>query len=187
MDFNDGQWRAWSDLMKRTQAGDGESYGRLLAEISPLVLNFVRKRVYDRQQVEDVAQEVLLTFHKAKHTYRAELPFGPWFFTVIRNAVWSALQKNRRLAGAELLMGDFPEAAAPEAGEDQMDDRLLRALEGLPDIYRQAVDLLKFKGMSVEQAAAQLGVSQVALRVRAHRGYALLRKKLKAPQGKKND
>lgn len=187
MDFTDGQWRVWSDLMRKTQAGDGQAYERLLAEISPLVFNFVRKRVYDQQQVEDVFQETLLIFHKAKHSYRSELPFGPWFFAVIRNAVWSSLKKNRRMTGLEVLMGDFPEMPSPEVEEEKMDDQLHRALEALPMIYRQAVELLKSKGMSVEKAAVELGISKVALRVRAHRGYAFLRKRLRARQDKKND
>lgn len=187
MDFNDDQWQAWTRLMKQTQEGDREAYERLLVEISPLVFNYVRKRVFNPQHVEDVFQEVLLTFHKAKHTYRSELPFSPWFFAVIRNAIWAALQKNRRIAESEVLMEDFPETAAFEAVEGGVDDRLHRALESLPEGNRQAVEMLKFRGMSVEAAAKELGISKIALKVRAHRGYALLRKLLKKSQDKKND
>ena len=184
MDFNDGQWQTWTQLMRQTQGGDQEAYERLLVEISPLVLNFVRKRVFNKQHVEDVYQEVLLTFHKAKHTYRTDLPFGPWFFAVIRNSIWSALQKNHKIAQREVPMEDLPEFAALEAVEDKVDDRLRRALESLPEIYRGAVDRLKFKGMTVEVAAKELGISKIALRVRAHRGYGLLRKFLTAQQEK---
>jgi RNA polymerase sigma factor (sigma-70 family) len=184
LDFNDSQWQTWTGLMKQTQAGDQKAYERLLVEISPLVFNLVRKRVFNKQHVEDVYQEVLLTFHKAKHTYRTDLPFGPWFFAVIRNSIWSALQKNRRIAQREVPMEDLPEFAALEAVEDKVDDRLRRALDSLPEIYRGAVDRLKFKGMTVEVAAKELGISKIALRVRAHRGYGLLRKFLTAQQEK---
>jgi RNA polymerase sigma-70 factor (ECF subfamily) len=170
--------------MKKTQEGDSGAYERLLTEISPLVFNFVRKKVYDRQQVEDVYQEVLLTFHKAKHNYRAGRPFGPWFFAVIRNSIWSALKKNHRILQREVLMEDFFQFASPEKEVERDDHRLHLALESLPEKYRQAVELLKLKEMSVETAAQQLGISKVAVRVRAHRGYALLRKYLKTRKGK---
>ncbi len=186
MDFNDDQWQAWTGLMRLTQEGDRRAYERLLVEISPLILNYVRKRVFNPQHVEDVYQEALLTFHKARHTYRPSLPFAPWFFAVIRNSIWTALQKNHRVAQRELLMEDFPEAAAPEAAEEGLDDRVHRALESLPQAQRQAVEMLKFKGMSIEAAAQQLGISPIALKVRAHRGYAFLRKILKAPREKQN-
>ena len=184
MDLNDDQWQTWTRLMKQTQEGDRDAYERLLVEISPLVFRYVRKRVFNPQNVEDVFQEVLLTFHKAKHNYRSDLPFGPWFFTVIRNAIWDALKKNHRIAQREVPMEDFHDFAALEAAEEGIDDRLRRALESLPQGNRQAVEMLKFRGMSAETAAKELGISKIALRVRAHRGYALLRKFLKTQQEK---
>jgi RNA polymerase sigma-70 factor, ECF subfamily len=184
LDFNDDQWQAWTRLMKLTQEGDRDAYERLLAEISPLVFNFVRKRVFNQQYVEDVFQEVLLTFHKAKHTYRSDLPFAPWFFTVIRNAIWDVLSRNRRIAQREIPFEDFHDFAAQDAAEGGVDDRLHQALESLPEGNRQAVEMLKFRGMSADEASKELGISKIALRVRAHRGYTLLRKFLKTQRKK---
>jgi DNA-directed RNA polymerase specialized sigma24 family protein len=65
LDLNDDRWRAWNGLVKRTQEGDREAYERLLTEISPLVLKFVAKRVFNPDYVDDAFQEVLLSFHKA--------------------------------------------------------------------------------------------------------------------------
>ncbi len=178
MDFNDDQWRSWNQLIRQTREGDRNAYERLLVEISPLVQGYVKKRVFNSQYVEDVFQEVLLSFHKALHTYRTDLPFAPWFFAVIRNATWTALVKNRKFAEREVPTEDFSAVPATETAEDTMDDRLRLALESLPAIYRQAVEMLKFRGMRVDAAAKELGISKIALRVRAHRGYALLRKSL---------
>ncbi len=187
MDFQDDQWQVWTALMKKTQEGDREAYERLLVGISPLVFNYVRKRVFNPQHVDDIYQEVLLTFHKAKHTYRTDLPFSPWFFAVIRNAIWAALQKNRKIAQREFPLEDYPEIAVLETAEGGVDDRLHKALASLPAGNRQAVEMLKFRGMSVEDAARELGISKIALKVRAHRGYALLRKFLKEQQDKENE
>ncbi|HTA76021.1 MAG TPA: sigma-70 family RNA polymerase sigma factor [bacterium] len=179
MDFNDDQWQNWTRLMKLTQGGDKEAYERLLVEMSPVVFNFVRKRVFNQNHVEDVFQEVLLSFHKAKHSYRTDLPFPPWFFAVIRNAVWAALKKNHKIGQREVPLEDFFDIAALETAEDGIDDRIHQALGALPEMNRQAVEMLKLKGMSVETAAKTLGISKAALRVRAHRGYSLLKKILK--------
>ena len=179
MDFNDDQWQNWTRLMKLTQGGDNDAYERLLVEMSPVIFNFVRKRVFNQSHVEDVFQEVLLSFHKAKHSYRTDLPFAPWFFAVIRNAVWAALKKNHKFGQREVPLDDFFDIAALETTENGIDDRIHQALEALPEMNRQAVEMLKLKGMSVETAAKTLGISQAALRVRAHRGYSLLKKILK--------
>ncbi len=179
MDFNDAQWQAWTQLMKLTQAGDKDAYERLLLEMSPLIYNFVHKRVFHQDHVDDVFQEVLLSFHKAKHSYRSDLPFPPWFFAVIRNAIWAALKKNHKIVQREVPLEDFFDIAALETADGGLDDLIQQALESIPEMNRQAVEMLKLKGMSVETAAKTLGISQAALRVRAHRGYALLKKILK--------
>ncbi len=185
MNFDKDQWQAWTGLMKQTQKGDRDAYEKLLVEISPLILGFVRKRVFNPQQVEDIFQEVFLTFHKAKHTYRSELPFGPWFFAVTRNAIWDALQRNRKFAEHEVAVEEFHDARAQEAADGGVDDRLHLALESLPVGNRQAVELLKFKGMSLQTAAKEMGISVAAVKVRAHRGYNLLRNYLTSRQEKR--
>jgi RNA polymerase sigma-70 factor (ECF subfamily) len=176
LDLNDDQWRTWNDLIKRTQEGDREAYERLLTEISPLVFKYVSKRVFNKDYVEDAFQEVLMSLHKALHTYRTDLHFAPWFFAVIRNATWTALEKNRKFAQREVPTEDFSKVLAPEIADDKVDDHLHLALESLPGLYREAVEMLKLKGMKVDAGAKALGISKGAFRVRAHRGYALLRK-----------
>ncbi len=178
MDFNDDHWRSWAGLMQQVQEGDTEAYARLLAEMSPLIFNYVRKRVFNQQYVEDVYQDVLLTFHKAKHTYQTDRPFSPWLFAIVRNAVWTALHKNRKFAEKELLLEELPEMPWSEPDEGGLDDRLQKALESLTKENRQAVEMLKLRGMTVESAAKSLGISKIALKVRAHRGYAQMRKML---------
>jgi RNA polymerase sigma-70 factor (ECF subfamily) len=95
---------------------------------------------------------------------------------VVRNALWNSLNKNRRFLEKEVLLADFPETpwSAPE--DLEMDENLQAALDALPPENRQAVEMLKLKEISVEKASQQLGISKVAFKVRAHRGYVQLRK-----------
>lgn len=178
MDFNDEKWEVWSRLMKLVQEGDMEAYSRLLYEIGPLLFNYVRKRVYHPSQVDDVYQDALLIFHKARHTYQVDRPFGPWLFTVIRHAIWSSLERRHKVTDKELQFETMPEMPVPEKEENPLNDQLRDALQSLPEKTRRAVELLKVEGKDVQTAARELGISEIALRVRAHRGYAQLRKKL---------
>ncbi|MBM4244135.1 MAG: hypothetical protein FJ148_10010 [Deltaproteobacteria bacterium] len=65
-------------------------------------------------------------------------------------------------------------AAAPPSHESGID----AIFDGLPEGQREALEMVKIKGLSIEQAAAQAGVSQGAMRVRIHRGYRALRARL---------
>jgi RNA polymerase sigma-70 factor (ECF subfamily) len=51
-------------------------------------------------------------------------------------------------------------------------------MQRLPEKQREAVALIQLDGLSVAEAAARVGVSAGALKVRAHRGYRALRKAL---------
>jgi RNA polymerase sigma-70 factor (ECF subfamily) len=164
--------------MARVQEGDQEAYRRFLDEVGPILYGFVRRRVFNPEMVPDVYQEVLLTLHKARHTYDPSRPLGPWLFTVARNSVLDALGRNRKFAEREIPTERLPETERLRE-EEGLDDQLHLALKALPEGNRRAVELLKIRGLSLEEAAKELGISVAALKVRAHRGYERLRKTLK--------
>jgi RNA polymerase sigma-70 factor (ECF subfamily) len=168
------RWRGW---MAVAQTGDGETYGRLLTELLPFVRGLVRARLGDDAALDDVAQEVLMRIHTARHTYRAERPLLPWVRTITRNAVID--QARRRTRALNRSSSVEPESIAvdpPELpGSDRLSPVLERALETLPHAQREAVWLLKVEGLSVAEAAERIGVTAGALKLRAHRGYRGLR------------
>jgi RNA polymerase sigma factor (sigma-70 family) len=169
------QWESWAALMARIQEGDEAAYRQFLNEIGPVLYSFVRRRVFNPEMVPDVYQEVLLTLHKARHTYEPSRPLGPWLFTVARNSVLDALGRNRKFAEREVPSEELPETIRVER-DGSLDDELYAALQSLPELNRQAVELLKLQGRTLEEAARELGVSVAAVKVRAHRGYEQLRK-----------
>ena len=159
----------WSGWMSRAQNGDRDAYDRLLRSILPRLRAFVGARVRDRTLAEDVVQNVLISIHQARHTYRPERPFGPWLRAVARNAVIDALRARLE----PVAPGE------PIESRDALSPALAAALAELPPTQREAVELLHIHDLSSAEAAERLGISAVALRVRAHRGYKALRAKLR--------
>lgn len=163
--------------MAEAQRGDRSSYERLLNELLPFVRRVVRGRIGNRPAAEDIVQEVLLSIHLARHTYRPERPFGPWVRAITRNAVIDWLRRQGRQQRREVALEGQElagELAAPERVEP-LSPSVRRALEALPEANRQAVLLLKVEGLSVSEAARRVGISPGALKLRAHRGYRALR------------
>ena len=85
------------------------------------------------------------------------------------------LEKARWYVEREIALENLPETACEEK-DGGLEDSLYHALRALPKNNRQAVELLKLQGMDLESASKAIGISKVALKVRAHRGYVLLRK-----------
>lgn len=173
------RWRAW---MVASQGGDAASYEKLLHELLPRVRSFVRRRVFDPMSVEDIVQNVFLSLHRSRHTYRAERAFSPWLFAVARNAVTDHIRARGRRAAREIALDEpgVPEPAVEPTGpeENDLSPELAQALAELPAKHREAVEAIHVEGLSVEEAAARAGVTRSALKVRAHRGYRALRDKL---------
>jgi RNA polymerase sigma-70 factor (ECF subfamily) len=173
----------WSEMMAAAQTGDGEVYRTLLEEIMPGLRAMVRARVFDPAAAEDVVQNVLLSLHRARHTYRPERPFRPWLNAIARNAIVDSFREGGRRREREVGVELIDEFAAPWAepiGESEvLSPELAAALERLPDKQREAVQLMQVEGLSVVEAAARAGVTSGALKVRAHRGYRALRKALR--------
>ena len=169
-------WGAW---MAAAQDGDAAAYDRLLRELLPALRGFVVARLGDLSTSEDVVQNVLLSLHRARHTYRPERRFEPWLWAIARNAVTDALRSRRTrlqreepLTESEIVAGDALEALEASL---PLGRGLRRALDELPPSQREAVELIHLHRLSVAEAASRVGVTPGALKVRAHRGYRALR------------
>lgn len=167
--------------MAAAQEGDRASYERLLRELLPVIRGLVRARIPETSAAEDVVQNVLLSIHRARHTYRPERPFGPWLRAIARNASADHGRARWRRARREVPLDSVPEPEAPlerASGDLALSPGLAAALEELPASQREAVELLHLRGLSVAEAAVRVGVTPGALKVRAHRGYQALRARL---------
>ncbi len=160
--------------MERVQAGDQEAYRLLLHDVTPELRAYARRHVRDGQDAEDLLQDVLLTLHRARHTYDPGRPFEPWLYAIARNAAVDSFRRERLRRRVE-RPGDDPTAAETAAGDAGSEISAEVVLAELPRAQREALEMVKLAGMSIEEAAARAGVSQGALRVRIHRGYRTLR------------
>jgi RNA polymerase sigma-70 factor (ECF subfamily) len=160
--------------MERLQQGDADACSALLDDIGPSLMYFLRRRVADVHELEDVYQEVFMAIFEARQTYEPGRPFEPWLFAIARNIAVDYSRRRWKRAHWEELVAELPEhpadssnAAAPE---------LNALLAELPPDQREAFSMLKLDGLSVEAAAARAGVSVGALKVRAHRAYKSLKR-----------
>lgn len=163
-----------SRLMALAQGGDRDAYRLLLEDVVPTLAAFLRRRVADRSEVDDVVQDVLIAMHRARHTYDPARPLEPWLFAIARNVAIDHARRSLARAGREVLVDELPEQAGSIDGPPG--PRLEDALARLPPSQREAFEMLKLEGLSVDAAARRAGTTPGALKVRAHRAYKALRR-----------
>lgn len=159
--------------MARVQDGDQEAYRALLDDLVPTLRAFLRRRVGNVNDVEDIAQDALLAMHRARHTWDPARPLEPWLFAIARNVAIDHARRSIARAGWEIMVDELPDR--PGEIDAPFAPRLDEALEQLPAAQREAFRMLKLEGLSVEAAAERAGTTPGALKVRAHRAYKALR------------
>ena len=176
----EAQWVAW---MRATQAGDAASYEQLLRSVSPLVRALARRYCRGPVQSEDVVQDVLLTLHRVRHTWDPRRPFTPWLAAIAARRGIDRLRREARIGrfevSDELALETFAQPEAnTESGALRAAEDVAPLLAALPERQRSALEAVKLRGLSVVEAASELGQSVSALKVNVHRGIQKLRKQV---------
>ncbi len=171
--------------MKAAQAGDSAAYSDLLTRIAPLLRRVIRRQrpFLSVDAIEDVVQDVLLSLHAVRATFDPSRPFTPWLLAITRNRLADDARRYARTAAHEVVVEDLDVTFSSEDANSSKtaygDPEALRdAIAALPAGQRQAIELLKLRGLSLKEAAAATGSSVGALKVASHRAMATLKRML---------
>jgi RNA polymerase sigma-70 factor (ECF subfamily) len=177
--------RSWSALMIATQAGDSAAYEELLRQCVPYIKNVARRRSIAGDRTDDVVQDVLLTIHRARHTYDPSRSFTAWLRVITdRRAidlVRRTLRQERREVYAPFAFENHADETADPTREIVHADEATAVscvLETLPVKQREAVRFLVLEEHSLADTAALTQRSKVSLKVNLHRALKALRGRL---------
>ncbi len=164
-------------LVHAARAGERGAFARLYARFAPVVHGIALARV-DRDDAEDVVQEVFTRVHRTLATLRDDAAFPAWICTLARNAAADTLRRRRRTPAPE----PFPEPPARDAArdDDELRAHVLAAVRTLPDAYRETLLLRLVEGLTGPEIAARTGLTHGSVRVNLSRGMARLRERLAA-------
>lgn len=173
----EGRSRA-DEAMDRYASGDDAAFGEVYDEVAPRVYGFLLRQTRDAAHAEDVLQQTMLQMHRARATFLEGAAVLPWALAIARRLAVDAHRRRRReVLGVE---ADEERAGHAHDGEAhavaaQTAQRLRAELERLPEAQRVAFQLVKDEGLSMAEAAAVLGTTVTAVKLRAHRAYQALR------------
>ena len=134
----------------------------------------------DPDDAAEATQDAYLKAWRGLKGFRGDAQFSTWLYRVASNAAISKLRSRKRRRDRETGEEALDVVEAPGGTEERASvlldvERLEQALRVLPEHYRAAVVLRDVYGMTIEEVAERLGISETAAKVRVHRG----RKKLK--------
>ncbi|ARU32778.1 RNA polymerase subunit sigma-24 [Sulfuriferula sp. AH1] len=167
-------------LMQQALAGDKHAYADLLRETSRFIRPYLAKRLNTASDVDDLLQEILVSIHKARHTYDGKRPYKPWVFAIAN----FRLQDYLRTYYADRLRDatDLSEVenSLPEhvTNFDFTYESISGEVNQLPEKQAIILELMHQDGYTAKEVAVKTGMQESAVKVAAFRAYKILRAKL---------
>ena len=183
----------YAALVRAAATGDREAMERLLVRAQEAAYRFSLLVCGHPEDAEDVMQDALLKTYQHVSQISEPESFRTWLYTTVRNA---CLMRRRRHVGEPAHLVSLEDRAGRDHGgraievedrsrsadqrliDDWMDTRLRRAIHTLPASYRMVVVMREIEGLSTNEVATILGVSDANVKTRLHRARVMLRKQL---------
>ena len=173
-------------LIRGMAAGDERAMDHLYARHGHAVLGFLMARLGNRQQAEEVLQDVMLAAWNNADSFRGESKVRTWLLAIARNRAFN-VQRGKKLDVTPL--NDAFEIASEETGPFERVARnaqhttLREALDHLPAAQREILVLVFFHQLSGPEVAEVLDISPGTVKSRLHRAKEALRRVLQSEGG----
>jgi RNA polymerase sigma-70 factor (ECF subfamily) len=183
-----------SRMIASILGGDAQLFHELIRpyerRVYAMALSFLRNEA----DAEDAAQEAFLKAFRNLASFRGEAKFGTWLISITLNEARSRIRHRDTIKMESLdepqgdeghtspaLLRDWKEIPSETLERKEVRLLLREAITALPVIYREVFQLRDIEQMSVNEAAAALGITISSVKVRLHRARMMLQKTL-APQ-----
>ncbi len=170
---------------------DEHEFSAIVAEHQDMVLNTCYRFVLNREDAEDIAQEVFLEAYRSMDSFRGESKLSTWLYRIAVTKSLDHLRKKKRkkrfsslkrVVGinnpAEEVSVPSQDTPAEVLSGNERTEVLQNALESLPDNQKTAFLLSKYDGYSNQEIADVLHTSVSAVESLVHRAKKNLQKKL---------
>jgi len=169
----------WEELATLSQAGDKKAYHQLLSEIYPYISGVLGKSLSDYSSIDDIAQEVLISVHKALPTYSNDRPFKPWLLSIINFRKIDYLRryykkKEDKTSSIEDNLTFEAKNVTDFEHYGELKD-VEQALDELSPQQQSIFTKIKIEGYTAIEVANQTGLKESTVKVTAHRAMIKLR------------
>jgi RNA polymerase sigma-70 factor, ECF subfamily len=175
-------------------AGEIQLYHELVRPYERSVYVMALSYMKNEADAEDVAQEAFVRAFRKLSSFRAESKFSTWLISITINEARTRLRSQALVRMESLdqlpdedkgispaLLRDWREIPSETVERDEVRVLIQRAVEQLPDIYRQVFVLRDVEELTISETAEVLNISIPSVKVRLHRARMMLQKQL-APQ-----
>ena len=169
------------ELYRRYQAGDNGGFDGLIELYRENLIFFLLRYLPSIEDAEDAAEDAFVSLLLHPYREKSGASLKTYLFTLGRNHALNLLKRQKRqdeFRKSSLLPLEEDLALEEKLCRDERHRRLLQALDTLPPDYREALYLLYFEELSLEETAQVMKKSKKQIENLSYRGKSVLREKL---------
>jgi len=165
-------------FVARIKDGDAGAFGELVQRHQRAVYGIVSRMVSDRDDVDDIVQDVFVQAFKSMDAFKEQSAFGTWIYRIAVNTTIKHLRKAKirrapsiddPAAGlGDSLVSNGSEGPDEQAEKAERREAVRRAIETLPEHHRSVVVLHYFQNLSCDEIAKITGCSVGTVWSRLH-------------------
>jgi RNA polymerase sigma factor (sigma-70 family) len=161
-----------NDLMNEVKNGHVEKLAVLFERYHLLLYNFFLKLSGNRQNSEDLVQEVFARILKYRTTFQGEARFSVWMYKIAHNVHYDHLRKRREVYSLEDSFQEVP--GLQESPSDKMEREaeaalMAKALSRLPAKKQEILILSRFHDLKYREIANLTGYPEGTIKATVHR------------------
>lgn len=184
----DAEQKSDEELMVQYQNGDMNAFNLLYMRYEKKIYNYFLKRLNNPERSAELFQDTFLKLHQYRDRFNPNLSFRVWIFTVASNIAKNEFKRTEKATNIfgngkvdyDIIEDTRIENPMSSLEKKELSDKIKEALKSLPESQREVIILSKYEGLSYDQIAKITSSSVNAVKQKAHRGFASLRKQLMA-------
>ena len=164
-------------------------FEQLFRQYYSVLCSFARGYVRDMAIVEEIVSDVFVKYWHDQQSITIKVSLKDYLFKSVRNACIDYLRKEQKIQHKTSYIDDsnIECVTLADLGEDPLDylisaeteQQIMKAIDELPERYKQTLILCRLEKMSHEEAAQVMGVTKNTIKSNLREVLAILMKKLK--------
>ncbi len=160
--------------------GESSSYTHLVDKYKTMVFTIVLRVISDREDAEEIAQDVFIKAYHKLHSFKGDSKFSTWLYTIAyRTAITKTRVKKLDTVNEEFLLDT--EEELPDLDQLQLEERkqfVRDAIQSLPNLDAVIVTLFYMEGCSINEICQITELKESNVKVKLHRSRKALKVKL---------
>ncbi len=169
-------------LMQRIKAGESLAYDTLFKKYYAYLCMVVFRMTQDKNEAEDVVQEVMLEIWRKRETIEIKNAVKPYLHRAVRNKTLNRIRDNKLQFEGEDQLVELPSLSSSPIQQmqgEEMADLIKKTYENLPERCRIVFSLVKYEGLSYKETAEKLEISIKTVENQISKALRIFRKALK--------